>query len=157
MKKITACHISKQRMLQPSSHYSCPRGEPQGSLGWRLMACLPPSPQPLQPFPAVLPGRFPDGKEQAADTRQPRYLSKGWYQWAQTLYLHIHRKVLNSLTWHIWFSLINSNLLKFWPLGLCCKNFYISWVLLSLFRAVSELSEKPHSRLSPQFCPPNKT
>ena len=27
--------------------------------------------------------------------------------------LPIHRKVLNSLTWDIWFSLINSNLLMF--------------------------------------------
>ena len=130
MKKTTACHISKQRMLQASSHYSCPRGEPRGSSGWRLMGCLPPSPQPLQPFPAVLPERFPDGNEQAAGTRQPRCLSKGWYQWAQTSPLHIHRKVLNSLTWHIWFSLINSNLLKFWLLGLCCKNSCISSVLL---------------------------
>ena len=76
-KKITACHISKQRMLQPSSHYSCPHGEPQGTSGWRLVSCLPPSPQPLQRFPAVLPERCPDRKGQDAGTRQPRCLSKG--------------------------------------------------------------------------------
>ena len=126
MKKTTACHISKQRMLQASSHYSCPRGEPRGSSGWRLMGCLPPSPQPLQPFPAVLPERFPDGNEQAAGTRQPRCLSKGWYQWAQTSHLHIHRKVLNSLTWHIWFSLINNNLLMFRLPALVAKLLYVS-------------------------------
>ena len=34
------------------------------------MGCLPPSPQPLQPFPAMLPERFPDGKEQAVGTTQ---------------------------------------------------------------------------------------
>ena len=38
------------------------------------------------------------------------------------LHLPIHRKALNSLTWDIWFSLINSNLLMFWLPGLHCKT-----------------------------------
>ena len=46
------------------------------------------------------------------------------------------RKALNSLSWDTWFSLINSNLLKFWLPGLCCKNCYISWPLPYLFEAV---------------------
>ena len=33
-----------------------------------------------------------------------------------------NRKVLNSLTWDVWFSLINSNLLMFWLPGFCCKT-----------------------------------
>ena len=35
--------------------------------------------------------------------------------------LSIHRKMLNSLTWNIWFSLINCNLLIFRPPAPCCK------------------------------------
>ena len=34
----------------------------------------------------------------------------------------IHRKALNSLTWDIWFSLINNNLWRSWLPGLCCKT-----------------------------------
>ena len=37
------------------------------------------------------------------------------------LHLPIHRKVPNSLTWDIWFSLIYQNLLMFRLLALCCK------------------------------------
>ena len=38
------------------------------------------------------------------------------------LHLPIHRKVLNSLTWDIWLSLINGNLLMFQQASLGCKN-----------------------------------
>ena len=38
------------------------------------------------------------------------------------LRLPIHRKVLNSLTWEFWFSLINNNLLMFRLSSLCCKT-----------------------------------
>ena len=38
------------------------------------------------------------------------------------LHLPIHKKVLNSLIWDIWFSLINNNLLKFGLPVLCCKS-----------------------------------
>ena len=34
----------------------------------------------------------------------------------------IHRKALNSLTWDIWFSLINNNLLMFRLPAPCCKT-----------------------------------
>ena len=36
--------------------------------------------------------------------------------------LPLHRKVLNSLTWDIWFSLINNNLLMLRLPALCCKT-----------------------------------
>ena len=55
------------------------------------------------------------------------------------LHLPIYRKV-NSLTWDVWFSLINRNLLMFWLLALCCKNSYASWFLPRLFRAVPQSS-----------------
>ena len=40
------------------------------------------------------------------------------------LHLSIHRKGLNSLTWAIWFSLINGNLLIFRLPASCCKLLY---------------------------------
>ena len=44
--------------------------------------------------------------------------------------LPIHRKVLNSLTWDIWFSL-TIIFLMFWLPALCCLlDFYITWLLL---------------------------
>ena len=54
---------------------------------------------------------------------------QGAYQWndfnePRLLWLPSHGKGLNSLTWDIWFSFINSNLLIVWLLGLCCKNSY---------------------------------
>ena len=45
------------------------------------------------------------------------------YRKAHTL---IHRKVLNSLTWDVWFSLINRNHLMFWLPGLCCTSHIFS-------------------------------
>ena len=47
------------------------------------------------------------------------------------LHLPIHRKVLNSLTWDIWFSLINNNLLAFRLTYPLLQNFYITWLLSS--------------------------
>ena len=38
------------------------------------------------------------------------------------LHLPLHRKVLNSLTWDIWFSLINNNLLMFRKPALYCNT-----------------------------------
>ena len=47
-----------------------------------------------------------------------------------------NRKVLNSLTWDVWFSLINNNLFKFQLPCLCCKASYVACFLSYLFRAV---------------------
>ena len=54
-------------------------------------------------------------------------------------YLPIHSKVLNSLTWDVWLSLIGSHLLLFHAADLCCRNSWISWPLPCFFRAVPPL------------------
>ena len=117
--------------------------------------CPPSSHQPLQPPPTVHPEETQDGKTQDSGPRELRCISKEWFQWA---HLPIHRKALNSLTWDVSFSLINSNLLKFPIPGLCCNNSYIilapPWPLWS---RPSELTERLHSRLKSSFCLPNKT
>ena len=62
-------------------------------------------------------------------------------------------KVLNSLRY---LPFLNSNLLKFWLLGLCCKNYI--WLLPYLFGAVSQSCLRCCvPGWSPQFCSPNKT
>ena len=86
--------------------------------------CPPSSPQPLQsPWGCTwgdsgwerkhrMPA--PDGwvAYQRSDFSEPRLL-----------YLPLHRKALNSLTWDTWFSFINSNLLMFWLPGLLLQKF----------------------------------
>ena len=74
------------------------------------------------------------------------------------LHLPLRRKALNSFTWDVWFSFINSNLVTFLLPGLCCKHSSISWLLPCLFRAVPQnylrccvLGLRPH------FRPPTKT
>ena len=57
------------------------------------------------------------GADQRNDSNEPRLLP-----------LPIHRKALNSWTWDVWFSLMNSNLLKIWIPGFCCKDPYRSWL-----------------------------
>ena len=59
-----------------------PNGEPQGSSG-----C----------------------EKQRIPTLQLRCIWKEWFHWVQTLDLPTYRKVLNSLTWDIWFSLIHKD------------------------------------------------
>ena len=58
------------------------------------------------------------------------------------LHLHIHRKVLNFLTWDIKFSFINSNLLFLLP-ALCCKiSIYPSYpprLLRAVFSGLLEM------------------
>ena len=69
-------------------------------------------------------------------------------------HLPIHKKALNSLTWNIWLSLINNNLLKFWLPGLCCKHSCISWPPLYFLGAVPQSYLRfCVPGLSPQFCP----
>ena len=75
------------------------------------------------------------------------------------LHLPTHTIALNSLTSDTRFSLINSNLLKSWLPGLCCKNSPISWLLPHLFAAVSQSFLRSYliPGFSLQFCKPNKT
>ena len=63
------------------------------------------------------------GAYQRIDFSEPRLLN-----------LPIHRKALNSLTWDVWFSLINSNPIKM----LKKKNSYISQLYPYLFGAVPQ-------------------
>ena len=51
------------------------------------------------------------GACERSDFREPRLL-----------HLLVHRKLLNSLTWDIWLSLINNNLLMFRLIAVCCKT-----------------------------------
>ena len=124
MNQNTACHISKQRTLQPSSHHitATPKVNPGGAQDINKM-----------PFRTVHLEETWDKKAQDTGPKYLRCISKEWFQWAQTLYLLIHRKALNSLTWDIWFSLINSTLLMFQLPGLYWKNSYISWLPPCLF------------------------
>ena len=68
--------------------------------------------QPLcSPWPCTL-REFRLEKTTEYGPRWLRYVSKKWFQWSQTL-ASSHRKVLNSLTWEVCFSLMNSNILMF--------------------------------------------
>ena len=110
MKKNVACHISKQRMLQPTSHRITAPPEWQAFL------------KELRMRKHRMP--HPDGWDahQRNDFSEPRHL-----------HLPIHTIALNSLTSDTGFSLINNNLLKSWLPGLCCKNSHIYWLLSHLF------------------------
>ena len=109
--KNVACHISKQRILK------------QSATAVTLIAGS---------------RETQDGKEQNTGLRWQRCISKEWFQWPQTLDVPQNRKVLNSLIWEIWFSLINGNLLMLQLHDLCCENSSISWVLPCLFWAVPQ-------------------
>ena len=87
--------------------------------------------------------------------RKPRILApESWcayerkdFSEPKLLHLPIHRKVLNSLTWDIWFSLVNSNFLMHWLPGLCCKipiNLGSSCAVLCLATSVMSDSLWPH-------------
>ena len=62
------------------------------------------------------------------------------------LHLPIYSKIPKYLTWDIWFSLINSNIMMFWLPDLLAKT-YASWIFPYLFRVVSEWAERLCARL----------
>ena len=80
-------------------------------------------PSNLQLPLVLLPEGIQGGKKKKLDTHptQLRCVSKEFNE-PRLLHLLIGRKLLNSLTWDVWFSLINSNLLMFWLPGFCCKT-----------------------------------
>ena len=103
------------------SDHSPPRwvGEPSGHSGRRIPAIEQPQDcshslwwalRKLRTwkYRILAPGSW--GADQRNDFSEPRLL-----------HLPIRRKVPNSLTWDIWFSLIYKNLLMFRLLALCCK------------------------------------
>ena len=80
-------------------------------------------PSELQPLPMVSPKGVQDVKNtgcwlQIAEMNMKRMISMG----LDSLHLSIQRIALNSLTWEVWFSLINNNLLILRLPALCCKT-----------------------------------
>ena len=75
---------------------------------------------------------------------------KGMMNFCEPRLLHfpIHRKELNSLTWDIWFSLSNNNLLMFRLPALCCKT---SIEPGSSPRLLGAVLSGPLEMLSPRF------
>ena len=90
----------------------------------------------LKPQPMVSPEETQDVTRQGTSPRQLRCISREWFQWARLLHHPTYRKALNSLTWGIWFSIINSNLLTFRLPALCCKIPLYSGSPLRLLRAI---------------------
>ena len=130
-----ACLISKQRMLLPSSHYRYPRywAQREFRMETHWLPCLLPSPQFLQPPPKDAPWRDSGWESTGYFWAPDSWSAYQRSEFSEPGLLHpLHRKTLNFWTWDIWFSLINSNLLKFQLLipGLCCKNSYLSQLFL---------------------------
>ena len=82
--------------LQANSHCRCP--QPCALKGFRM-----------EKSRILTPER--QGADQRSDFNEPRLL-----------HLPILRKMLNLLTWAVWFSFIKSNLLMFWLLGFVAKT-----------------------------------
>ena len=138
MKNI-ACRISKQRMLQPSSHHStaAPRVSPEGTQDGSRMPAIKSSDTVATPRQCTLKRLKVTNHRILAPESWCAY-QRNDFREPRLLHLPIHRKVLHSLTWDGWFSFINSNLLMFRLPGLCCKNSYVSWLPPCIFGAVSQ-------------------
>ena len=120
MKKVT-CHISKQRLLQPSSHCSCPKRWALRGLRMET-GCRPSRPQLLQPPPWCTSSGLRMGKHRTQAPESWGADQRNDFSQPRLLHLPIHRKLLNSLTSDSWLSLINSHLLMFQLPGLFCKT-----------------------------------
>ena len=111
----------KQRMLKPSSHHitDALMVSPEGTQGRIIMPAIKP------PNFAAAPVQTQGEKTQKTGHRENWGVhQKNDFSEPRLLDFPTHRKVVNSLTWDIWFS-INSNLLMFQLSGLCYKNSYI--------------------------------
>ena len=73
--------------------------------------------------------------QDSSDTHERKDLKE-----PKLLHLPIHKKVLNSLTWVIWFSLINNNLLMFRLPATCCQT--------SLYTLASLLPQSSYLRVT---------
>ena len=135
--KNAACRISKQRMSQPSVIAANLMVSPEGTRDGNK-ECLQSSSHQTAATPS------------SAAWRNSGWENTGYWPQIAEVYVHqrndfselrllhlpTHKKALNSLTWDIWFSLINNNLLTFQLPALCCKNSYISWLPPCLLRTV---------------------
>ena len=79
-----------------------------------------------QPSPEVSPEETQDVKNKgywALIIAEVQVHTKGVISASPESHLPIYRKLLTSLTWDIWFSLINNNFLTFRLPAHCCKTF----------------------------------
>ena len=109
-------------VIKLSATAAAPNSEPGGDSEWRQTGCPLPSPQPLQPPATVHPGETQDGKAQDMALDSCSAYQRNDFNELRFLHLPGHRKVLNLLTWVIWFSLTITNLLMLQLFGLCYKT-----------------------------------
>ena len=119
--KNVAYHISKERILQPSSHHiiaartmSPERTQNENRMPSIKLSAIAVTPAMVHPLVTQ------DGKTQDTGPSWDTYQRNDFIE-PRLLHLSLHKKALHSLTWHILFSLINSNLLIFWLPGFCYK------------------------------------
>ena len=129
-----SCHISKQRMssvFAALQHELVNPKETQERKNTCRVAAIRLKPLPIvsleESQDVTRQGLAPDtwGAYQENDFSEPRLLHHPTY-----------RKALNSLTWGIWFSIINSNILTFRLPALCCKTPIYYGSPLRLLRAI---------------------
>ena len=158
---IQSCPTLQPRGLQLSRLF-CPWDYP-GENGSGVLFPPPgalPDPRIEPPSPALQADSLPlQGNSGWGSTgpwsQRVRCRSKEFFQWAKLLHLPLHREVLNSLTWDVWFSLINSNLLITW--SLFQKLLYILAPPYLLGAVSQSYLRCCVPALNPQFCLPNKT
>ena len=131
--KNDTCHISKQRMFQPTSHHTTatPTVSPERSWGGNRMPDIKPSATAAAPWWYTL--RRLRMRKHMILTQTDEMHIKGMISISPDSLIFPY---INFLTWDACFSLINNNLFMFWLPDLCCKNSCISWLLLHLFGAV---------------------
>ena len=91
----------------------------------------------LQPLPAVSPEETQMWKYRILAPNGWGAYQRNYFSEPRLLHLPIHRKALNSLTWDVWFSLINNNLFFFnvfwsiialqWCVSFCFITKWISY------------------------------
>ena len=131
-----ACQVSKQRILQPLAQ----KVRPEGTRDGKRMSSIKPSDTEATPGHGV-----PWGPSGAEGTGYWPQRAEVHIKGSDTRLLHLprKRKVLNSLSWGICFSLINANLSTFQQPDLYYKNSYISWVPpLLLCSSLLKLSDR---------------
>ena len=83
--KNAACHISKQRILQPSATTAARSGEPWGNSGWKQKSCHQAISRCSHRHPSSAPWGDSGWESTGYWPQIALVLSKEWFQWAQTL------------------------------------------------------------------------
>ena len=153
--KVVICSISKQTMQPPSRTATSilPLGPWGNSARSQMAATEVTTLWALRGFrtdPNRTLGLVSEGAYQRGDFSYLRFLR-----------FSIQGKVPNLLTWDVWFSLANSNLLMFWLSGFCFKppppRPYILAPPLGFQSSPSEHPRNGILSLSPQVYAPKKT